>query len=236
MTHLPSTPSPVFPSSAPPHRGVRFGAGLGAALLALTLAGCGLRGSGDPRTETREVDGFQALALGGSFELVVHVDEDHDQRVVLSGDDNIVPKVVMAVEDGTLEVSLEAMMIRPSLPLKVEIWVPYLDALEISGAADVDIEGLQGELFVLEVSGAAELRLSGAVERFEVEVSGASEIEARGLEAKAVELDLSGAGSAEVFAADSLSVEVSGAGSVRYWGEPGEVDKEISGAGSVAPG
>ena len=209
--------------------------------IALTLAtvgvaGCGLKGSGNPKTETREVEPFHAVDLGGTFELVVHVDPANEQKLEVSGDDNIVPVISTKVSGGTLDVEIDgANLVRPKTPMKIEVWVPNLDEVEVSGSADVDVEGLHGERFELDVSGSADSDLSGTVDTLVVNVSGSGEVEARALMAKDVEVDISGSGKAEVFASDSLDADVSGSGRVRYWGDPG-VNSSVSGSGKVTPG
>lgn len=209
---------------------------LTAALLGLALTGCSLRGSGTALTQSRDVEPFESIEIGGAFELIVHVDPSATQRVEVSGDDNIVPEVTTKVSAGELDVQIENGIVRPKLDLRVEIWVPSLTKLEASGASDITIEGLHGESFELDLSGASETNLRGAVDRFEVDSSGASDLDARELHAKVVALELSGAGNAEVWASDRLDADVSGAGNVHYFGDPKEVHEDVSGAGSITPG
>jgi hypothetical protein len=202
----------------------------------LGLSGCMLKGSGVEMTETREVDAFDSIDIGGTFVLVVHVDPAATQKVVVSGDDNIVPKITTTVSDGELDVKIDIGMFRSKLDTKAEIWVPSLTALSASGANQITVEGLHGEEFELDLSGAAEGTLSGTVDRFDLDSSGASNLDARELHAKVAEVDISGAGDAKVWASDKLDADVSGAGSVHYWGDTKEVHEDVSGAGSVSPG
>ncbi|PRQ04153.1 hypothetical protein ENSA5_10430 [Enhygromyxa salina] len=202
----------------------------------LSLSACSLRGSGTAMTETRALDEFDAIELGGAFSLIVHVDPGAAQKVEVSGDDNIVPEIVTRVSGGELDVSLDHWMVRPKEPMKIEVWVSSLTELEASGAANIEVEGVHGERFELELSGASDSTISGSVDRFEIDSSGTSHLKAHDLEAKTIELDLSGAGDVEVWASERLDAEISGAGKVRYWGDPGEVNKQVSGAGSIEPG
>jgi hypothetical protein len=202
--------------------------------LSLTIAllsACGSRGSGDPTTETRELDGFSSIELGGALDLIVHVGAA-EQKVVISGDDNIVPLIETRVAGDKLHIDHEGWL-RPELPLKVEVWLPKLEAVEASGATDIDVENLAGERFELELSGAGDVELRGKVDVLDVEISGAGDLDARSLEAKQVTIDLSGAGEAKVWATAKLDVDISGAGEVEYWGNPSEVEQDITGAGSL---
>jgi hypothetical protein len=207
------------------------------ALSSLSLVGCSLRGSGTAMTESRDVEAFDSIEIGGAFELIVHVDPTATQRVEVSGDDNIVPEVTTTVSGGELDIEFERNgMVRPKLDLRVEIWVPSLAGVEASGASEITVEGLHGERFELDLSGASDTNLRGSVDLFEVDISGASDLDARELHAKNVELELSGAGNAEVWASDRLDADVSGAGNVRYFGSTNAVHENVSGAGSVTPG
>lgn len=203
---------------------------------ALGLSGCTVRGSGTPASEVRELPAFERIDLGGAFELRVHVDPSVEQKVELSADDNLLSAIATQVSGAELEITIQEWKVRPDQPMLVEIWVPALAEIDASGVADIQVEGLHGESFELDVSGAAKVVLAGSVERFTLDSSGASEVEARGLEAERVKLELSGAGQAEVFASKQLDVDLSGAGKVRYWGEPESLSEDVSGAGSIEPG
>ncbi len=199
-------------------------------LTAALLSACGTRGSGELLTDTRELDPFHQIEMGGALDLIVHVGAE--QKVVVSGDDNIVSKIETRVSGGKLHIDHDGLL-RPDLPLQVEVWVPTLAAVEASGATDIDVENLAGERFELELSGAGDVELRGKLDVLEVEISGAGDLDARSLEAKQVTIDLSGAGEAKVWATAKLDVDISGAGEVEYWGNPSEVEQDITGAGSL---
>jgi hypothetical protein len=64
-------------------------------------------------------------------------------------------------------------------------------------------------------------------------MSGACDLKARALQTRIVQISITGAGSAQVNAADTLRVAITGAGDVTYFGNPKTVEKHISGAGSI---
>lgn len=199
-----------------------------------SLAGCATRGSGTPASEARELEPFDKIELGGVFELVVHVQPGVAQKLEVTADDNLLEKVQTSVSGGELEVELEGnSFIRPKTPIRVEVWVPALLAIDASGASDIEVDGLYGERFELELSGASDSTLRGVVDRFEIEISGAADLDAKQLHAKVVELELSGAGEANISVSDELDVDISGAGEVNYWGSPDPVKQKISGAGEL---
>lgn len=212
-----------------------------ALLLSATLAlpalltGCGLKGSGVEATEKRELATFNAISIDGGFILIAHVDPATTQRVEVRGDDNIVPEVVTTVTDGTLELTIDQWLVRPKINTTIEVWVPSLSKVSVSGAVDLTADGLHGERFELAISGASSSKLSGKVDHFEVTSSGANTLHASELQAKVVKINVSGAGDSEVWASEQLDATVSGAGNVRYHGQPKDVQDDVSGAGSVEP-
>ncbi|MFV8750176.1 head GIN domain-containing protein [Nannocystaceae bacterium ST9] len=197
----------------------------------VALSACGVRGSGESATETRSLDPFTEIEFSGAFDLVVHVG-DYEQKVEVSGDDNIVARIETRVSGDALIVEHDGWL-RPELPLVVEVWVGSLASIDASGATNLDVEGLHGERFELDISGAADADLLGKVGRFDASISGAADVDARSLEAESVIINMSGAGEAEVWATRELEATISGAGHVEYWGEPSEVRESVSGAGTV---
>lgn len=211
------------------HRSTIAVVSLTAALLG--MAGCGTRGNGVAATETRELGEFTTIESAGGLDLVVHVGAI-EQKVVVSGDENILPNIETRLRGDKLVVEHEGWL-RPDLPLVVEVWVPTLAGIEASGAADIEVDGLSGGQFELDLSGAADAELRGKVQRLDVDVSGAADIDASWLEAETVVIDMSGAGEAKVWATQALEVDISGAGRIVYWGDPTDVRQDISGAGSL---
>jgi hypothetical protein len=205
------------------------------AVLSLSTAllgsvGCGTRGSGVATTEIREVGEFATIETKGAINLLVHVGANQ-QRVELSGDDNIVPKIETRLRGDKLVIEHEGWL-RPDVPLLLEVWIPTLASIEASGAADIEVLGLSTGQFELDMSGASDAKLHGQLARLDIDVSGAADVDASDLEAKVVVVDMSGAGEAKVWATESLDVDISGAGRVVYWGDP-VLRQDISGAGSV---
>jgi hypothetical protein len=75
--------------------------------------------------------------------------------------------------------------------------------------------------------------LEGKVDELLADMTGASELAANELQTKTAEISTTGAGDAEVAVAETLKVVITGAGSVKYSGNPPTIEKHISGAGSI---
>lgn len=201
------------------------------AFVVLLVASCvGVRGSGKVQSEQRPVDAFERLRVSGAFEVGVSLGQA--PALEITGDDNLLARVETRVEDGELVIrAVESM--RPSRPLVVKVSAQRLDRVQLSGAVTLRAGLFAGERLELQVSGAAEADLEGRVGEFTLNASGAARVRARSLQAERVRVDASGAVSAEVYATEALKAQLSGAGSVDCYGGPADVDKNVSGAGSI---
>ncbi|MCX4244979.1 head GIN domain-containing protein [Paraliomyxa miuraensis] len=200
-----------------------------ALVLVASLPAC-THGSGVQANEERTVEAFEAIDVGGPFQVSVELGSQ--VHVEVGGDDNVVPKVRTVVEGKTLHVELPG-SVSLELPLTLRVTAPSLLELELGGAATADVGGIEGERFEVDLGGASTATLRGRVQSFEADVSGASTLRAAELAAEAVEVDASGASKAEVSAAEALKANASGASTIRYHGQPGELSRDASGASTI---
>jgi Putative auto-transporter adhesin, head GIN domain len=210
--------------------------------VVLLLAGCVVdtersdkEGSGVEAAQTREVDLFDRVSLSGEADVVVTVGEG--QTVTVRGDDNLLDDVETDVDDETLEISdREGVNLEPNAGITVEVRVEDLEEIELSGAGNVSAEGIRGDAFRVDVSGAGNVEATGEVDRVDAEMSGAGNIRLAELVAKHAIAEISGAGDIDLYATESLSASVSGAGSIIYTGSPRDVETDVSGVGAIRAG
>ncbi len=191
----------------------------------------GESGSGVAKEEVRELPPFQTVELGGALNAKIVI-ADAPQRVVVRGDDNLVPLVTTEVKGGRLLVRTTR-AVRPKVELMLTVNVAQLDGLSLSGAGNAEVDGIKGEVFKASLSGAGKLTARGSTRRFDLDVSGSGEVSARDLKAEAVTVQVSGAGNVDVSASAKLDVTISGAATVTYTGDPPDLQQHISGAGSL---
>lgn len=196
-------------------------------------SGCALavQGNGVIKTESRAVESFVELEVGGSFEVKVAVGEP--ASLVLKGDDNLLPLIESGVKDGLLFVK-STKQLNATKRLIIRATTPSLRKFAVSGSADVVLENISGERFVLDTSGSSEVKARGSVRSLEIDVSGSSEISAAELIAEGVKVDASGSCEVIVHAKESLEVDSSGSCDVRYRGRPA-LKVDVSGSGTVEP-
>ncbi|HEV3237385.1 MAG TPA: head GIN domain-containing protein [Gemmataceae bacterium] len=203
--------------------------------LLVSLAGCGFlqqtKGSGQSKTETREVAKFSSVSLSGVGKVIIK--QTGKESLSVTAEDNLLPLLETTVVDGKLSLGpKKGASINPTKPIEFVVEVKDLQGLEISGAGEMEMKDLQTDRLKVDLSGVGQVNLSGKVDEFVLDMSGAGDFQGADLQTKTATIECSGAGRAVVNVSDILDVSVSGAGSVEYLGSP-KVKKSISGVGSV---
>jgi hypothetical protein len=204
--------------------------------IVLVLAACsrvfGEAGNGQAARDARHVPAFDSIDLGGAVDAEVAIGSA--ASVEVSGDANLVARVTTEVHGSELQIRTNGAF-RPKLPLVVHVVTPTLVRLAVSGAGNAKLAGARGDRLAIDVGGAGNVTADGQVAQLAATVSGAGNIKAADLHAEHDTAKVGGAGDIDVFASASLDADVSGAGSIRYAGNPPDVKKHVSGAGSISP-
>lgn len=202
-------------------------------------------------TENRTVSGFTGVDM--STIGTVTIIQGEKESVVVSGSDNLVELVTTTVRNGVLTLAMENVNVQSMGKediLAFEITVKDLESLTVSGLGTVEMDSLKtndlnlvmsgggaialdklsADKVNVEISGVGGINITGTADHVEVDISGAGELNATDLETKTANVILSGIGTAVVWVTDELTGEISGAGSVRYYGEP-KTNTNSSGVG-----
>ena len=225
-------------------------------LAVVLIAGCGtglVVGSGNTVTEEREISGVESVAL--SFIGDLRIKQGNEEKLVITGDDNVLPLITTEVKDGVLTIGSKSTFGIPVInDLHYDLTVRDLNSLQLSGAGNAEmdkletgdlavgvsgagnlsIKNLQADRVVANLSGVGNLELGGKANRQTVSLSGAGSYSGGDLETGSTDISLSGLGGATVWATESLNASISGAGNVEYSGNP-DVTSKISGLGNVNP-
>ncbi len=202
-------------------------------LLFVTFSGCnywGVRGNGDFTNEVRDIDEFSELEVSGAFVVYIRVGEEPNLEI--DADDNLLRYISTKVRRGKLIIEAKKSL-RPRRDITIRVSTPDLNNVEASGANEVIVKGVNSRDFKVGMSGACEFEADGETEFLKIELSGAGYVNTKDLLADEVKIELSGAASADVYASSFLDAEVSGAGSINYFGDPDDVRSEVSGAASI---
>jgi Putative auto-transporter adhesin, head GIN domain len=196
--------------------------------LALTFAAA----HADPSlaTEPRPVGAFHAIDVAGTLQVEVTVGKA--AHVEVAGDADLVGKITATVKDGVLVLDTPRKL-RNHSHLRATVTVPALDAITISGTADMKVAGVTGDSLAISVTGTGQLDVAGTTAALSVAVAGTAQIDAGALATKDARIDVRGTGQATLRAAQSVEVKISGTGSVDVLGNPARVKKSVTGTGAV---
>jgi hypothetical protein len=122
--------------------------------------------------------------------------------------------------------------VSPTKPVVYRLEVAKLSEIQVAGSTTVQIRSLNTDSLKVDGSGATTFTVSGQTGLQEVTFSGAGEYRARDLKSREARIAITGSGDAVVSVSDKLDVNVTGAGSIEYIGDP-VVSKSVTGAGSI---
>ena len=189
-----------------------------------------VQGSGIPATQMRNLPAFRRVDLAGANNLAVHV--DGAPAVAVRGDDNLIKLVTTNVRNGTLAVAQSRSFTSKS-GMSVEVTVPSLDSVTLSGAGVLNVYGVRGSRFIVRVPGSGILSVTGAVTRLNATLSGTGDVRLQDLAARDVKANVFGSGRLLVQARRSLDASISGTGTILYSGRPSSVTQRITGNGAL---
>ena len=208
--------------------------------------------------EDRVATGFHRLEIDGQIDVTLV--QGAAEGVTVEGPSSSLRRVRTEVREGTLfiEAAEERRMWswfsgrRGRRTPRITVNLREVDRIEVAGAVTVAADSLKADELRLDLAGACSLRIhdlqattlrldgsgaikadvAGKVQRQRVDLSGAGSFQASKLASDEAMIGVSGAGKAVVNAANSLEVDISGAGAVEYLGDP-KVKQSISGIGKV---
>jgi phage shock protein PspC (stress-responsive transcriptional regulator) len=209
----------------------------------------------DAEAKVRIIDAedFDTIYSGWSNEVNLTYGEEY--KVTVTGREDDLNKLEFNVVDNELIINKKHYnsycIFCFSNSVVIDIELPELVELDLSGASKSTVSGFESEEFSLnlsgasksdidmnvdditiDISGASKLTLVGQAKNVVAEASGASKIYAFGFSSKNIELDLSGASKAEVNVSDSLNIDASGASIIYVYGDP-TIESSLSGSSRV---
>lgn len=213
--------------------------------------GTKVTGSGNIKSETRNVSGFTGISL--SLPANVEIVQGNSEGIVIETDDNISPLIETVVDSGSLKIRFkERNMSVSTKTLNMTVNVKTLDSLSvagsgdlraaklqvpklktsIAGSGDVRIASLDADTLTLSIAGSGDFSAGGKANTVEGKIAGSGDIKIGVLAANNVKISIAGSGDATVWAKDTLTVSVAGSGDVAYYGDA-KVTQSVAGSGSV---
>jgi hypothetical protein len=195
-------------------------------------------GSGNVIEEARTISGVTGVLLSTLGTL--HIEQDSSEALRIETDDNIMPHLITEVLGEVLQIHAESGV--NLLPTRLDYFLAVmdLDSIVFDGFGDIVLDGFDttslslthdgvGAVEVLALtaddldvmaSGVGSTIVSGEVDSQTVTVSAVSSYEVEELASRTAEVLIRGDGSATLCVSDELSVTMTGAGSVSYYGDP----------------
>jgi hypothetical protein len=205
-------------------------------VITVSFAGCklgrGIAGSGNRKTEKRELKSFNAIDTSGGYEINITCQKPASFEI--EADDNILPLIKTEVRDGVLFVTNDKDYHSSKSPA-LRITMPELNSFSSSGASEVKIADANSGDLKLASTGADSIEAAGKAKSVTISTTGAGNVDTSKLTTEKAKVEISGAANVDVYASEQLDVTVSGVGSVTYRGNPKVVNKNVSGVGSVNP-
>lgn len=211
---------------------------LSAALLFVTLVasacnvsvsfGDGIEGSGVVVTESFDLGGFDEIRVSSAFEVDVEVGPE--VSVVVRADDNLIEHLEVEVDDDRLRLGLDESLRNGTLEATVTL--PSLRGVDISGASEVTIIGIDAADLDVEISGASEVTASGQAAALRLDASGASDVRFETLVVDTARVDISGASDIDLSNASMVRGDLSGASDLTV-SEDADASVDTSGASTL---
>jgi hypothetical protein len=209
-------------------------------------------GSGTLASEDRVVGAFTRVTMGS--EGSVEITQGAPISVSVEAEDNLLEYLLSATQGGELRITTQSGIdIIPTRPIVWSITVPDLDAVSLSGVADIDVSdftiddlsvsltgvgdvnvtNLDAQELEVVLSGVGDVTATGSVDTQTVTISGVGDYEGEGLASLDATVTTSGEGSAYVRVSDTLTATLTGVGSIFYYGNPTTVIPDDTGVGDI---
>jgi hypothetical protein len=211
---------------------------LAALIIALSTGKLTFNGSGGSgsaaATQSRALPPFTGVDLAGANNVDIHVGAP--QSVVVHTDADLLDRVTTRVRSGRLVIATSPGRFAATTPTYVTVSVPSLDRLELAGAGNISVSGIEAQRLTVALPGSGNIHAAGKAARLDVTIAGSGTAELAGLTARDATADLSGSGTIMVTATRSLTASLSGDGTILYGGNPSRLIRKVTGTGTIGAG
>jgi hypothetical protein len=177
---------------------------------------------------------FDAITVDSTYEVTVHQSDQY--KVIAHGSQQELDAVSVQRHGSTLEIGTKDgfWFCFPCVtqPMSVDVYLPDLKAVEISGASRVAADDMTLNGLKVEISGASNLNLKSTINKLTGEVSGAGKLAAKESTINSADIAVSGAGRAQLGTVNTLKASASGSGDITYK-SVNSLEEDESGAGRV---
>lgn len=209
-----------------------------------------VKGNGNVITAERPVT-RDFHSVKGSSGLDVYLTEGDENKIVVEADENLHKHIIIEITDGKMHIKTSNKNIRSAKAKKVYVTYTSLESVEASSGADVksttvitaenlylrsssgadlEVEVYAKEL-TAESSSGADIKILGNAKNLYAKASSGSDLNAKSLETLNSEARVSSGASIIVNAQNNLDAKATSGGSIKYYGEPSQVNINKSASG-----
>ncbi|MDQ2720766.1 MAG: DUF2807 domain-containing protein [Bacteroidota bacterium] len=214
-----------------------------------------IKGKGQIKKETREVNAFTSLSSGGAAD--VQITYGNSKSISIEADENLLPYIETSVEDGKLTIkSKKNVNLKTRSKIVVLVSMTKISSLQQSGSGTITGDGAfindgkteittsgSGNIKLgfdsfkgldLSISGSGNINLSGkSTDNISARISGSGNIDCSSISSNDVDAKISGSGNIKVFANNSIDAKINGSGNVYYKGRATDIKSKVAGSGKV---
>jgi hypothetical protein len=210
-------------------------------LLVTVLAACvtfgedrvEVRGSGRLISESRDVSGFEEVALLGFGDVIIEM--TGSESLTIDAEDNILPLLTSEVVAGRLELGVvqnSRQSLSPTRDVVFRVTADQLVGVSVAGSGNVTVSELQVDTFTASISGSGNVTPLGRCDSVKVDIRGSGNYAGENMVARSGSVSVGGSGNVIIHATEELTVSISGSGTVEYLGSP-TLTRSISGSGEI---
>ena len=186
----------------------------------------------DVSSETRNLSSFNAIHNSSSADLIVR--QGDVQSVVVKSDKDLIPYIKTQVRNNTLFISIDKSFYNIDI-LEVQITIPELKSIEISGSGDFRFANLFSAPYMsIKITGSGDLKGEVNVDKMAMNVIGSGDVRISGIHN---ELKIQGTGSGDIAATDlninECSVDIKGSGDIVLSGSTSSLIVRLKGSGDL---
>ncbi len=211
-----------------------------------------IRGNGHVVTKVRETSEYNAISIGGSFDVVLV--KGKEGKITIKGEENIIDVIITEVKGGTLKVKFKNNVnIRITKRLTITIPFNEIEAISLGGSGNLKSEdvikadniklslGGSGNIYAIvnannvksSIGGSGNIKISGTTDKFTCSIAGSGSIKAYGLQANTINAKIAGSGSIKTTVKNKIKAKVVGSGNIYYKGNPKYINSKSIGSGDV---
>jgi hypothetical protein len=183
-------------------------------------------------TQSQPFSDFNLVSISSGFEFVIT--QSNSFSVKTTTDDNIQNYIQISRSGNTLTVELKPGYSITTSTLRIEISMPSLSRLELSGGANGDATGfVSTNNFEIDASGGSRVQMQGQANDITVNASGGSQLNLSNFACRNANVDLSGGSQAQIDTSGGIDANLSGGSHLFYSGSPTLGNINVSGGATI---